>query len=419
VLSNNKTRRNMIKRLKRIIASVTAGLTTAALVAVPVAAASVTVNGNNLAASGWSSSTTTGGTVSFETAADAPLGSGVAKLTTSADNDSRARLTTTIPSGTLFSDVNELGYASKVDTASCDCGSVSMFVRIDLDGNLTTTDDQTALVHEPYWQNDESPDPAPVVQDVWQTWDVDEGVFWSSNTTAGFTAGSGGPPFYDLDEAKALAPNAVVTEIGVYIGSFNPSYVTYADAVTFNGTTYDFEAGTIGLPATKDECKKGGWQNFTAPFTFKNQGDCVSFYETMNKKLKTNSSTHVLSSTDQDGLNLNLADGIWYKVTVSGTWTNRGVEEVDSECTSYEGGDWMNAVTGGYSPDLLDVQINQAFVNWGACSEENTYTRWVKGTSAAENLRIFDGNTATNQQDPSWFGDNEGSLSVTVKSYSL
>jgi hypothetical protein len=31
------------------------------------------------------------------------------------------------------------------------------------------------------------------------------------------------------------------------------------------------------LPTTKDQCKKGGWQDFGV---FKNQGDCVSFVAT-------------------------------------------------------------------------------------------------------------------------------------------
>jgi hypothetical protein len=37
---------------------------------------------------------------------------------------------------------------------------------------------------------------------------------------------------------------------------------------------------------TKDQCKKGGWQNFTNPDgtpMFKNQGDCVSFFATGGK----------------------------------------------------------------------------------------------------------------------------------------
>ncbi|HEV2689036.1 MAG TPA: hypothetical protein VGV35_10785, partial [Bryobacteraceae bacterium] len=36
----------------------------------------------------------------------------------------------------------------------------------------------------------------------------------------------------------------------------------------------------IGPPTDKDQCKDGGWQMFTIPRLFKNQGDCVSFVET-------------------------------------------------------------------------------------------------------------------------------------------
>jgi YVTN family beta-propeller protein len=36
----------------------------------------------------------------------------------------------------------------------------------------------------------------------------------------------------------------------------------------------------IGPPTTTDQCKKGGWQTFNVPRTFKNQGDCVSFVNT-------------------------------------------------------------------------------------------------------------------------------------------
>jgi probable HAF family extracellular repeat protein len=36
----------------------------------------------------------------------------------------------------------------------------------------------------------------------------------------------------------------------------------------------------VGPPTSKDQCKKGGWQTFNTPRSFKNQGDCVSFVET-------------------------------------------------------------------------------------------------------------------------------------------
>ncbi len=44
------------------------------------------------------------------------------------------------------------------------------------------------------------------------------------------------------------------------------------DNTQVNDTTYTYEPG-------KDDCKNGGWQNFTsAPGPFKNQGQCVSYF---------------------------------------------------------------------------------------------------------------------------------------------
>jgi hypothetical protein len=128
-------------------------------------------------------------------------------------------------------------------------------------------------------------------------------------------------------------------------------------------------------------------------------------------------SSYTLNSADQGGLNIPTKDDAWYKVTVSGTWTNRGNEKVDAECTSYNDGPWMNAVT-GWTPDLLDVQVNNAFINWGTCdSATHTYTHWVHGTGTPMNLRVFDGDVTTNTQNPGWFGDNVGSLQVKVTTF--
>ncbi|HSP95953.1 MAG TPA: hypothetical protein VL049_01735 [Candidatus Dormibacteraeota bacterium] len=33
-------------------------------------------------------------------------------------------------------------------------------------------------------------------------------------------------------------------------------------------------------PTSKDQCKNGGWRNFTVPRVFKNQGDCIQFVNT-------------------------------------------------------------------------------------------------------------------------------------------
>ena len=132
----------------------------------------------------------------------------------------------------------------------------------------------TTLVFEPYWNTAQG----PIVPNTWQDWDVDAGLFWSSRTvtegTCALVAGAGGPPFYTLAGLKTLCPNAVVGGIGVNVGTFNPSYTVATDGVQFNDTIYNFELGR--RPASKDECKNGGWETFNDP-AFKNQGDCVSY----------------------------------------------------------------------------------------------------------------------------------------------
>lgn len=189
---------------------------------------------------GWSAVTTTGGQVDMVHAPGAPLGTGAAKLTTINDNDSRARLTTAAFSGTPLANVTQAGYSSFVQSAPILEGSVSYSIMIDVDGNLATTTDRVSLNHEPYWQNDAG-DPAPVVQGVWQNWDVANGKFWARNAALGFMSDAGGPPLYTIANALAIAPNAVVTDVSVYIGSYNPAYTTYVDNVSFNGKVYNFD----------------------------------------------------------------------------------------------------------------------------------------------------------------------------------
>jgi hypothetical protein len=36
----------------------------------------------------------------------------------------------------------------------------------------------------------------------------------------------------------------------------------------------------VGPPTNKDQCKNGGWQTFNVPRTFKNQGDCIQYFNT-------------------------------------------------------------------------------------------------------------------------------------------
>jgi hypothetical protein len=174
---------------------------------------------------------------------------GALQLTTDATTTSKAQYMHT--ANTKLSNVNELSYSTKQNSASFVSGDASYQLPVCLGG---VTDENpcvgfTTFVYEPY-QNGGVVTPA-----VWQSWDVASGQFWSSHDySAGncvVGAGGGGAPFYTLSQLKTLCPNATVAGFGVNVGSNNPSYNVEADLVNFNGTTYNFEPDTITVTIDK------------------------------------------------------------------------------------------------------------------------------------------------------------------------
>jgi hypothetical protein len=200
---------------------------------------------------GWVEVNTVSGEVSFVEDFDAPLGVGALRLTTQSDVQDRASLVKS--QNTLLSDVTELEYSTKRGFGFADEGNAAYRLKIDADGDLGTVNDQATLVFEPYWQNGGSPDSAPNAQDVWQTWDVDSGLFWASipggNAITGMTNGAGGPPFYTIAEVLGLHPNTKVINHSVGIGSYNLNYDVLIDKVVFatslEKVTYDMEPTLI------------------------------------------------------------------------------------------------------------------------------------------------------------------------------
>jgi hypothetical protein len=69
-------------------------------------------------------------------------------------------------------------------------------------------------------------------------------------------------------------------------GAFTPGEATAEAGINNNGNTGSSTTVITlvdpppPLPASKDQCKNGGWQSFGV---FKNQGDCVSFVATKGK----------------------------------------------------------------------------------------------------------------------------------------
>ncbi len=205
---------------------------------------------------GWNITTTGSGQVQMTDSSIAILGDGLLNLTTQADVEDRARVIRT--EDVALSDVYQLGYKTHRSSGFGLEGNAAYRLLIDADGETITTTDRATLMYEPYWQDSASPDSAPVQQDVWQSWDVEPGLFWASipggNSVSGLTNGSGGPPFYTLQNVLTLHPDARVIAVSVAIGSYNTNYDIDVDDVVFGYKTdssievhrYDFEAD---LPA--------------------------------------------------------------------------------------------------------------------------------------------------------------------------
>lgn len=214
---------------------------------------------------GWYSKDTRGtGGISYAEDATSPYPTGAIRLTTGNNDVDKAQFMKNI--SVPLSAVSELSYYTKQVSGPAEAAP-SYQIEVNLngaDGGFTT------LVYEPYWNGS-------VLPSVWQSWDVDEGKFWSSRTVSPLVfSGAGGPPFYTLSEIKLAYPDAQITAIGVNIGSYNRSYDVLTDGVNFNGTTYDFEliAPKPIKASNKDQCKNGGYMNFQT--SYKNQGQCVS-----------------------------------------------------------------------------------------------------------------------------------------------
>jgi hypothetical protein len=60
---------------------------------------------------------------------------------------------------------------------------------------------------------------------------------------------------------------------------------TWSPANAFGSTDFAFKTYVLVAPASKQQCKKGGWKRFANP-SFKNQGQCVAYVNHHNSKGK-------------------------------------------------------------------------------------------------------------------------------------
>jgi len=205
---------------------------------------------------GWScvpptADTRFGGHATFVVDPTAPSGRGALELTTDVNPASKVQCAHSTQ--TALVNITELSYWTKqivpptapaigdpaYQLATCLTGASA--TGCNLQSGSTTKSSFTTLVFEPY----QNPLQGPVLPNVWQKWDVDAGLFWSTRTVVcsnGTVVGTpGGPATYTLSALKEMCPEALVFQFLVNVGTNNPLYQVRTDLFNFNGTVYDFE----------------------------------------------------------------------------------------------------------------------------------------------------------------------------------
>ena len=178
-------------------------------------------------------------------------------------------------------------------------------------------------------------------------------------------------------------------------------------------------AATGGNSAVAKACQQGGYLNWTRAdgSSFKNTGECVSYNAQGGVMQQLVETVSVNSASPADTSSSVLPSGHYVFVS-SGTWDNTSHGVVD---TAYNAGDsstWDNPQQGwpGLGAGELQLQVNDGFVNWGSYSGSHVYSLDAGVVSGAQNFRVFDGDASATPalQNVGWYGDNQGSLSVSI-----
>jgi hypothetical protein len=262
---------------KRVLATLI-GIIAVLVAAAAAYAATVTVTPANL--DGWAvvhetCGAATTGSVGFVTGpATPPAGAGSVQLTIGSNGDSYETVRNAHYNGTKLSDLTALDYYTY--ESHFGTGGQAAYLDLYIDWNTDGVQDDT-ITFEPVYQTSQG----TVTLNTWQHWDALTGQWWSDKL-------GGPPPLFTLSSYVAGHPDAAIlggSDPGFILatgcgGTAWTSFVGNADKLTIgvhgSSTTYNFEP-TVGPPTSKDQCKRGGWRNFNNP-SFKNQGQCVAYY---------------------------------------------------------------------------------------------------------------------------------------------
>jgi hypothetical protein len=168
-----------------------------------------------------------------------------------------------VPSGLTVSQLNNLATDYQFTAGTCGLGSPRFSVEVT---NGTTTGNIFFYIGPP-------PSYTGCPPNVW----LNTGNLASPANLVD-TSQLGGTFYMPYAAAQALYGDYTVLDIALVVDG--PDQTVQFDNTQVNGATYTYDQ-----PATKDECKNGGWQNLTDDqgHHFKNQGDCVSYSATGGK----------------------------------------------------------------------------------------------------------------------------------------
>lgn len=284
------------------------------------------------------------------------------------------------------------------DTQTSGSSSWSISVNIPCNDGCTLT--------QGYWKTHSQAGPAAHPDEAWDLIGGSDTDFFSSGQSyleVLNTAPKKGNAYY------ILAHQYIAAELNMLNGAFVPSEVQEAfDAATelFNNNTPD---DVINLKGQD----KQPWLDAASVLGDYNEGligpgHCSENAYTLVDTLEVNAAN--INGTDS---NIALTSGNMYQINITGSWVNHNGRMVDAEYISDDG--WVTYADGpAIGLNQLDTQVNDTFVNWGSYAGDHAYSLMMPGNDAPFKFRVFDGDPNTNTPNPNWYGDNSGSLTVTI-----
>jgi hypothetical protein len=194
----------------------------------------------------WYREGTTLGTATLTKQFGAPTGygDGALKLTTDDQIDASAQLFTYhLAFGAPLAALTGFAYWTYESSPTSAEADAAYRLRVDIDGDFTTTSDITDLLYEPRWNDTEGPDPQqPIAPATWQYWDATNGAWWTTRkiTCGVFVVEAARVSFTTPAAVATNCAGAKAVAIGVTVGPSSPNSVVATDGLQLQTTDGTF-----------------------------------------------------------------------------------------------------------------------------------------------------------------------------------